>query len=80
MQLFQAFRKKTCREAEFLSGQGMKKNWKLKEIFTKYFPPKCFYWHIEYTFDNLIQKKMIKSQKNFRSMSEKDKKCSRRSF
>ena len=80
MQLFQAFWKKTCREAELLSGQSTKKNWKRKEIFTKNFPPKCSYWHIEYTFDNLIQKKLIKSQKNFRSRSEKDKNCSRRSF
>ena len=64
MQLFQAFRKKTCREAELLSGQSMKKNWKpTKKIFTKYFPPKCSYWHIQYTFDNLIQKKVDKKTK-----------------
>ena len=63
MQLFQASRKKTCRAAELLSGQSMKKNWKRKEIFTKHFPPKCSYWHIEYIFDNLIQKKVDKKTK-----------------
>ena len=63
VQLFQAFWKKTCREAELLSGQSTKKNWKRKEIFTKHFPPKCSYWHIEYTFDNLIQKKVDKKPK-----------------
>ena len=41
----------------------------------------CSYWHVEYTFDNLlIQKQTDKKPKNFRSMSEKGKSYFRRFF
>ena len=66
--------KKACLNAEFVSSHSPEKNWNRREIFKEHFSSKCSHGHVEYTLDNSVEKKLIRSQSFFAQSAKKLKK------